>query len=83
MQMTIEVMRQSLVVLEGYIDLAQRNELVSRVAELEKDAARLDHLAKAARVSSLSIDGDHTWNFLWGSGWKAGATFREAIDAAM
>jgi hypothetical protein len=47
------------------------------------DAARLDHLAKSVRCSSANIDGNHSWNFMYGHGWKMGANFREAVDRSM
>ena len=49
---------------------------------LKPDAERLNHLASNVRCASASIDGKHNWNFLYGHGWKSGATFREAIDNA-
>lgn len=50
---------------------------------LAKDAARMEHLRQFAKVSSLDINGNHSWTFNYGKGWKTGATFREAIDNDM
>jgi hypothetical protein len=50
---------------------------------LQADVARLEHLCKSVRCASANIDGKHSWNFLYGHGWTVGATFREAIDAAI
>ena len=50
---------------------------------LRRDAERLQHLCNSVRCASANIDGKHGWNFLHGHGWTTGATFREAIDAAI
>lgn len=50
---------------------------------MRRDAERLQHLCNSVRCASANIDGKHGWNFLHGHGWTTGATFREAIDAAI
>ena len=50
---------------------------------LKADAERMDHLEKNVRCVSLHPDGNHSWGFLYMTGWKLGPTFREAIDNAM
>ena len=48
-----------------------------------RDAERMEHLCKSVRCSSANIDGNHSWNFNYGHGWKMGANFREAVDRSM
>lgn len=57
--------------------------LEQRIKELERDALRLEHLCQSVRCMGAYVGGNHTWGFLFGKGWKTGATFREAIDRAI
>ena len=66
-----------------------RAALQAEVARVEQeleaakaDVERMNHLVANVRCSGANIDGQHTWNFLWGKGWTTGASFREAIDNA-
>lgn len=56
----------------------------AEIAELKKDAERIDWLAKQFKTSTIYMDGKQPW---LPTGYKlrtlVGSTFRDAIDAAI
>lgn len=57
--------------------------LQARIDELEKAAARYRFIQPMFKVFSLNIDGQHTWQPTGQIGRMRGATFAQAIDAAI
>jgi sarcosine oxidase delta subunit len=57
---------------------------IAQHAEMARDAARVDWLARVAKTSSCDMGGNHPWNLFTHKLAKLrGPTFRAAIDAAM
>lgn len=71
-----------------YIDAAAQEmeyaeELRSRLAEVERDAARIDYLERHPRLSEIHVNGKVEDCYLYGVAGAPGLKLREIIDTAL